>query len=334
MEHAMSSTRAFAIRDAVALCATILLSAAVAVSLGVGARRSQGPKVSQLNLGALTKAATMYTNDFDVFPPSYVYGSDPLTLQWSILAQQGTSNPANGYIHWSSMFSARGYAPTRSMFIDPDAPSGGAPNANPGSTAQFWEPGQLNDLGLTAPAAVPNDRQAKRLAYTANRAIMPRNKLAAGSAPRHDRLVAATEIIAPSSTILFTELLSLAGAQPWRGLQDPSAGVYKSHRPVTPFLGLSVGADVYNEPNSPTFTRFRYATSKEVLPVNQLGPGMILEGTSPTTLNAVARSPIDGAANFAFIDGSVRRFTIQQTLQQRLWGSRFYSITGNSSVQP
>ena len=66
---------------------------------------------------------------------------------------------------------------------------------------------------------------------------------------------------------------------------------------------------------------------------------MAIDETSPTTLNAVGRhhpgkDKKGGTANFCFVDGHVEQMTVLQSLQQRKWGDRFYSITGENRVSP
>lgn len=53
-----------------------------------------------------------------------------------------------------------------------------------------------------------------------------------------------------------------------------------------------------------------------------------------TSLNAVARKGPVGLARFVFLDGHVENTTVQDTITRRLWGDRFYSITGNDAVTP
>lgn len=323
---------AFARLDALALIAVAGLGIAAAVPMVSHVRR--GPTADQRNLAALVQAMSVYTGDHNVYSPAYVYGAAQTGLNWNIADQIVTNpSPASGYIHWSGMLEGGAYINAKASFESPLVPRGGAPAANPGRFARFWEAGQLNTLGSEPAPSVPDDRQAKRLAYIASRAILSRNRLTSVT-PRHDRLVPAAEISSPARTILFTELHNLGGAQPWSIAQDPGTFVYKSHRPVNPFQGLSAGADVYNEPDSPTVTHFQYAPTSAILPPASLGPGMMLEEGSSSSLNGVARSGPDAAADFAMVDGSVIRATVQQSISQRLWGERFYSISGNNAIRP
>lgn len=116
----------------------------------------------------------------------------------------------------------------------------------------------------------------------------------------------------------------------WRtiAVNNGSGDEYKSYRPVTPFVGVSAGTNVYAEPNSVAFARFRYPTVGEIQP---LGPDML---ATSTELNAVGRHRAGGTSLFAHLDGAVVQMTVQQTIAGRLWGERFHSITGNTAVVP
>ena len=53
-----------------------------------------------------------------------------------------------------------------------------------------------------------------------------------------------------------------------------------------------------------------------------------------TTLNAVGRHHPGGTSNFVFVDGHVERMTVTESVSRRLWGTEFYSLTGNGLVDP
>lgn len=344
-------TRAEAIVG-VAAAGLVILTAGPVVG---GAARASRANVCMLNLGTIAAATNRFAIDSRQMPPSYVYGAGPNGTQWNLQDQQVSNpNPANGYVHWSGMLTSGGYTQGSAVYQCPDVPSGGAPNTNPGPVAADWDAGQVNDVGSGPAPALPNDRQAKRLAYTANAALMPRNKLVAGSTPRHAVLVGVNgkrgpvtrgagtgtgigdesagssgPINDPSNTILMTEFGFLASGG-WSTIANTTSGLLmKSHRPVTPFVGMSSGTDVFNEPNSPTIARFRYPTAGEIAP---LSPGVLTSGNSE--LSAVGRHHAGGTAFFSFTDAHVELSTVEATVSGRRWGDRFYSISGNNAVRP
>ncbi|MGP1310975.1 MAG: hypothetical protein ACTS27_12335, partial [Phycisphaerales bacterium] len=182
------------------------------------------------------------------------------------------------------------------------------------------------------------DPQTPRMAFTAIDAIMPRNKrFNDGTSTRRYQQVRPDVIGFPGSTILFTEF-SFAGGT-WRTLTDDSnPNLVKSHRPITPFLGVTRGFDVLDEPTSGGSGRFQYPETYQILPLREI-PNGALDGTAQTALNAVGRHhpggndpSMGGRTNFAFVDGHVDQITVLETVERRLWGDRFYSITGPNQV--
>src|SRR5436189_192976 len=106
-----------------------------------------------------------------------------------------------------------------------------APATNPGGDASDWEPLQVNDAGQSSPSAYPHDRQVKRMAYTGNAAIFPRNKFTGSTGERLNQLVNPSWIdgskFGASKVILATEFLSSSN---WGSLRN-SENKIKSHRP-------------------------------------------------------------------------------------------------------
>ena len=320
----------------------LVVIAIIALLIGIllpalGSARNEARSIKcAANARTVAQSVTMYTVDSRYYPAAYVYGSDQTGGSWREEDQLETNpTPANGYIHWSWALFAEGNVP-QNAFTCPAVPRGGAPATNPGSDPDAWEPGQINDMGQGPVAEVPKDRQVSRVAYTGNAAIFPRNKFALSGTPRRNQLVNPAAVdgsqLGASKVILVTEFLS---SPDWKSIAD-DAGKIKSHRSVTPFIGGSAGTDVYNEPLGGSVARFFYPPESAILRKDQLGNNMINNANS--TLNAVGRHhpggnhEYGGEANFAFVDGHVGRYTILETIKLRLWGDRFYSITGNNAV--
>ncbi|MCC7388763.1 MAG: hypothetical protein IT431_08330 [Phycisphaerales bacterium] len=350
----------FALSDCASLIALVGLTVVVGSVAGAGLRAPARASYCALNERWITHGVLMLTEDLGSFPPAYVFGADTHSGDWDFEDQMGANPvPANGFVHFSFWLREVGYLTDDAVFECPQALYGGAPNNNPGPNPDDWDPGQMDDLGHWGPTEIPNDRQAKRMAYTANAAIMPRNKFNIpqyrknrlvgagevwhvgsgkgdiGQAEGSDRdtvsvgrAVVPSDIEHPARVTLLTEFAFLDRPDGWRTLETVTGRGIKSHRPLTPFLGRSSGIGVYDEP--PGGPRFVYPRPDDILPDEFVGTGMIEHPN--TILNAVGRHHEGGTAHFAATDGSVFRTTVRDTVERRLWGERFWSITGDNRV--
>lgn len=329
-----SRRRGFTLIELLVVIAIIALLVSILLPALSSARREAQATKAASNIRNVALAVFQYNATFrGRMPPAYFYGSDTRT-ESSILSQQLDSNPNpnNGYIHWSSLLfddSSRG----TEAFQSPAAPRGGAPATNPGPNAQNWESGQTNDVGGSTPSDPPYDRQAGRVAFSPNGAIIPRNKF--NKSPRANRLPSDAEIFSSSSTILICEFATYNGN--WNAIFEGTTS--KSHRPISPFVPTS-GSNVYNEPSTAgSFPRYRYPELAEILTSEQLqaNPNNLISEAQPSNLNAVGRhygggkSAYGGTSNFAFVDGHVERLNIVDTVKKRLWGDKYYSLTGNGT---
>jgi prepilin-type N-terminal cleavage/methylation domain-containing protein/prepilin-type processing-associated H-X9-DG protein len=304
----------------------LVVIAVIALLIGIllpalgNARQSARTIKCAANARSVAQGVAVYATT-GWFPPSYVYGQDREGLDWRSQDQQENNpNPDTGYVHWSYALFSSG-AVNEDSFKCPTVFKGGAPATNPGSNPNDWEPEQEGDNGgnMNSPQVTPTDRQVKRIAYTGNHAIFPRNQLVRDAAPAF-----------PSTTILLTEF---AHSPNWATLRLSDQRI-RSHRPVTPFVALSGGVDPYQDPaGRPAYfypRQSRLYNAGDVMP-----NGVIEDGQSG--LNAVGRhhpgrDSKGGTANFAYIDGHVEQSTVAKTVEQRRWGDRFYSITGENKV--
>lgn len=329
----MKSQRGFTLIELLVVIAVIALLVGLLLPALGAARNSARSTACSVNARSIAQGVSFYNGDTEYFPPSYVYADSQTGMTW-VKEQQLDSNPnpANGYIHWSAALLGDGDKVPEKAFECPSAPRGGAPATNPGQSPDDWESWQQNDLGQGPPGGpTPDDRQARRMAYTGNAAIFPRNKFNI-TAARRNQLVRDSRITFPVRTILATEFLQLNGD--WRTIADGNES--KSHRPITPFVGGSSGTNVYQEPDLGSVARFFYPNLNELYPKDQLGPYMIRDGN--TVLNAVGRTHpskdrrIGGSANFSFVDGHVENMSVAESIERRLWGDRFYSLTGRNTL--
>ncbi len=313
----------------------------IAILIGIllptlGAAQREGKSVvCAANSRTVAQAVQSHVNSAGgQYPPSYVYGSGQTGGSWRPEDQVlNNPSPVNGYVHWSFALFESGEA-NPEAFRCPSLENGGAPRTNPGAEPDDWEQDQSNDLGQTAgsQARFPQDRQAPRMAYTGNAAIFPRNKFTQSGGGRRNVLVRDATLQAPQQTILSTEFFH---RQNWKSLADGN-GVIKSHRPVTPFVGGSAGTDVYAEPMLGSRPRFFYPNEESIYALRQVPNSVITDAQS--MLNAVGRhhpggdKEFGGTANFSFADGHVERMTVLQSIRERKWGDRFYSISGLNLV--
>jgi len=329
--------RGFTLVELLVVVAVIALLIGILLPALGGARAQARALTVMNNLRSVSVGVNAYAASSQLFPPSYVYGSKTSGGGWKLEDQQKSNpHPENGYIHWSSAVIGEDSQDSEA-FESPVVTNGGAPRTNPGANAKDWELGwQVDDNSNSTPQATPTDRQAPRVAYTGNAAIFPRNKFNAikyEGATRENILVNPAWIQGPSRIILATEFLDV---DDWQSLQSSSDGdklACKSHRPITPFLGRGAG-DPYKEPTTGTKPKFAYPAESEILELSQLGTKMF--DKSNHDLNAIGRyhpggNTIDGGTtHFVFVDGHVEKLLLKDTIAKKLWGERFYSLSGTN----
>jgi len=327
------SKRAFTLIELLVVIAIIALLIGILLPSLASARSAARQIRAAANARSVTQGVAVYAaSGKQLFPPHYVYASSTEGTEWNFGDQQiSNPNPQNGYVHWSyALFSDGGVG--EDAFNNPGMPKGGLPATNPGPDPRNWDSGQINDLGSGVGGVFPNDRQVKRVAFTGNGAIFPRNKFFQAGGERKNELVRDSDIQSPSDVILITEVNPVRNYEAWS-----VGGVVKSHRPVTPFLGGSSGTQVYLEPLTGGGPRFFYPRLTQILSLDQI-PASAIDGTSETELNAVGRiwggkeSGEGGKTNFGYVDGHVETTTLKETIEKKRWGDRFWSITGGDKV--
>jgi len=334
--------RAFTLIELLVVIAVIAILISILVPALSSARRAAQQTIAQANLRSTSQGVMNWEVERKgVLPASYYYARSEGSDRWDPADQSTSANATLGYIHWTYMLTNIG-ATDSEAFQSPGVLNGGAPATNPGPERENWEPGQVNELGQMFPAPFPEDYQAKRVAFTLNGALVPRNKFI-NSNPNNvkNRLVNVTEVKQPARTILGTEF---AEAEAWKSVAAPGGGntsghLIKSHRPIVPFIHKALGREVYDVPERQGSGRIKlwaYPAVSDLVELSTLrnsvqGRSFLIEDTR-TELNAVYRGWGSNQANFVFLDGHVRAEAIEDTIRQRLWGEEFYSVTGQNDV--
>ncbi len=276
-----------------------------------------------------------------VYPPSYVYPDDA-DGNWGVKNQ--SESRTYGYSHWSYFLYNEGEVGDRA-FQCPSIERGGHPRTNPGLKKDDWEAGQVDQNGQTG-ANDLQDKQAARIAYTANAAIMPRNKFTGqlSGGARVNTFVKENQLKRTGDIILAAEFLDN-----WKAIGIVNSGGVesKSHRPINPYFHVGSGFNEYSAAiNAPGFIygtqgdqKFygllklkdvRAATnlldySAGVAQINALGRH------HPTTQKVYAKQ-YGGSGNYLFCDGHVENMTPLQSVENRKWGDAYYSLSGESKI--
>jgi prepilin-type N-terminal cleavage/methylation domain-containing protein/prepilin-type processing-associated H-X9-DG protein len=332
--HRKDGRTGFTLVELLVVISIIALLIGILLPTLQGARANAFQATAAANARSVVQALFAYETQARSFPLSYYYGSQTRGTYWKQERQyDGSPDKQNGYIHWSYLLTDSDGLPPDG-FRNPAVLNGGAPATNPGVEREHWEQGQVNGALRPIGTPDPEDRQVKRVGFAINGAIVPRNKIALENGSiRRNQFVKSTWLESGSRTILVTEFADSAG---WRSISETKseAGEWesKSHRPISPFIGFST-ADVYREPlRSNGIPSFRYPEVDSLYPDKNFENRTGLINDAQTQLNAVGRHHPGGRANFGFADGHVEALRVKETIEKRLWGTRYYSITGNNLV--
>lgn len=277
------------------------------------------------------------------YPASYVYPENA-DGQWS----PKTQDPGKpyGYLHWSNFMYDSGEVGDKA-FQCPIYENGGAPRTNPGKEIKDWEEGQLDQNGQATANDQLTDKQAPRMSYGANAAIMPRNKfnsVLSGGA-RVNQFVRENSVKHLGATILMTEFINN-----WKALgvlKDGTRVQSNAHRPINPFYHVGSGFNEYSAPVSSPGFMYGLPNDQDtygLLPLMEVRNKIdILNYTSGISqINAVGRhhptadyvynKKFGGAANFLYGDGHAEAMTALDSVVKRQWGDRYFSITGENQV--
>lgn len=331
----MAGRRGFTLIELLVVVAIIAILISILMPALTGARRQTRAVKCAVSLGDVGKAFAVYLNENnDTYPSSYVYAYDS-EGHWDPAQQATMESGQFGYVHWSWFLYNKG-AVKDDAFTCPEMPKGGLPRTNPGRDASNCEPGQLDWQNNTTPTAI-EDKQARRIAFTANQNIISRNKFQQSwpDNPRNDISVRSSDIRESRPVVLATEW-----NRNWHLIQQAERpGVVKSHRPVNVVYSQTAGNQPFYEIATPN-PNFQYG-DPDAQEAFGLSPQRVLDEKSDGIFqtgvfegNAVGRhhpgnDKFGGTTNFMYTDGSVARKFIIETLKGREWGKKVYSLSGD-----
>lgn len=353
---------AFTLIELMVVIAIIALLVAILLPSLQSARKHAKTVACSSNMHHVGLAVANYLfTSKGTFPASYYYATDE---KGNYDLNSCTDAKTYGYIHWSHFLYDSGQVGDKA-FSCPEYDNGGAPRTNPGPDSRHWEQGAQMDLGQShvANAASVEDRQATRMAITANAAIMPRNKFSreCSGGIRYNVFVKETQIRRAGGTILAGEFLNN-----WKALNKPNSDsggggtpgdakiISASHRPVNPFYHVGGGWNEYAATNSAGFIYGKTGDTSNGAkdPTGVYGlqktkdvrnaVGLLDWSTTVGQINALGRhhpnankvyaEEFGGLANFLFVDSHAESMTILDTMEKRLWGDAYYSLTGANEV--
>jgi prepilin-type N-terminal cleavage/methylation domain-containing protein/prepilin-type processing-associated H-X9-DG protein len=290
------------------------------------------------SMSAVQKQLAIFTAERDHYPASYYYlrqghgayatEEDEIDAYFDDPRKQPT-NPSGGYAHWTYFLMGKGQMENTS-FSCPSMHNGGIPRAYPG---KHHVAGQQNAGDSIV------DKQVPWTAYTANAALVPRNKFTSNMSGGHriNRYVSPGRVHNLSGTILLTEFIDN-----WHAIKGDNGDV-KSHRPVVAYSMQNNSEytlpDRSGRQGDGWASGLSYSTNVIKKYDFALGTknGLMDSGTSE--INVVGRHHIGGPGgdkggntNFCYGDGHVETKSVYDTIRKREWGDRYYSLSGLNTV--
>jgi prepilin-type N-terminal cleavage/methylation domain-containing protein/prepilin-type processing-associated H-X9-DG protein len=285
------------------------------------------------NLKSIGQGIALYVAEYKgALPASNYYKG----LSFDPVSGQLPTQPANGYVHWSSyLYGDKAKQGTDAPFRDtfgwdafqcPSLEKGGLPPAN---TFAGNDDGLPNESG---PAVI--DWQAPRLAYTVNEALCPRGLFVKFFSDRGNirayRYVRAGKVKNSQSTVLATEISGFQAAVETDSLVGGADKVSASRRPINGFTGgIANPEQLYKVPLNGTFYP---ATLNDLTKDPELNAG-----ASPSTLldwvgrnhggkKHDAKGYDTRLSNFLYLDGHVVTKHVKETIAPFEWGDKFYTL--------
>jgi prepilin-type N-terminal cleavage/methylation domain-containing protein/prepilin-type processing-associated H-X9-DG protein len=283
------------------------------------------------NLRSIGQGLAIYAaENKQLFPAAYMY----------VGAGQTSGTPSEGYQHWSSyLYGDRTKSGSDAIFqstvgwdsfVCPAMNDGGLPPTNTYADNV--------GSGLVVDAAGVLDKQAPRLSYTVNEAVMGRNKFKVGfdGNPRTYRLVNAGKVRDSANVVLATEFNPNPTMASGSGRVNGGALVSKSHRPVHAFEAGGDGYELDKQPpvipgGVPGYRR-NYTLDSGYCEKFAVTPNRLSWIGRVHGRRTIGKADQDTRkTNFLYVDGHVESKRLGETLYPQFqWGDKFYSISQNA----
>ncbi len=327
MERNRKVFKGFTLIELLVVIAIIALLAAILMPSLASARESAKGASCISNLHNAGMGLTIYANTYrGFFPTAYRY-------------VDGNSS-AGGYWHWTAGLNPDDYTtPVNSGKYPKNSPQFVCPSHKPGGFAptnftstRIPEP----PAGQAAQSSTIDDKQAPRLSYVANEAIMPRKKFSRAkdlaSPPGTSNLCQVTtdEIESPEQTILLGEFSDSANCI--YGNSVGGGAAYKSHRPTN---GVKTSTGVFDGEGYATGTEVFKLTFDEAIAAINAVLADKSAGATNHHISYINPNAHKKGSNYAFTDGHAANYSLEETLDSSnyMWGRKVYSCVDKPVIQ-
>ena len=161
------------------------------------------------------------------------------------------------------------------------------------------------------------DYQVPRISYISNEVLMGRPRA-------HFSSVSSAEVEYPSDLIAVAETTDYKYGI--GGSSGPSGGAPKSHRPANAFTPWNNDSTYAASYQYVSYTDWAAAEASAAAAAD------FINDESQTHLRYCSSGRHNDGCNYVFADGHAKWLKGQQTINYRLWGTRFYSLANDAPI--